>query len=138
MPDCMKKMSTESTIVKGSLAVSESGAISDEIDLEMEEDEPEETFVDTSDEADVEDEDEEEELRKFAEEKRRQLLLESHHHIHHHKHLQNSVLQKSTKKTEKKLSFSVASLLAKDSDDKDDKDSDDSSTASTAERNSLR
>jgi hypothetical protein len=115
----MKMSDTES---KGGTAPGERMPSPTEIDMEMDEDD-QETYVDTSEE-DVEEDEEEVDLEdehtsKLLEQERRDTL----HKLH-----QSSLLKNN--KTEKKLSFSVASLLGQ----KDEKDSDDSN----ADKNSLR
>lgn len=99
---------------------------SEDIDMELEDEDPE-TYINSSeDDHDIEDEDEDVDCEdeagvKLMEAQRRE--REALHQLH-----QSSLLKNN--KTEKKLSFSVASLLGQ----KDEKDSDDC----TADKTSLR
>ncbi|OXA44200.1 homeobox protein MSX-2 [Folsomia candida] len=95
---------------------------SEDIDMELEDEDPE-TYIDTSDE-DIDEEEEDVDLEddgKLLLEQQQQRQREALHHLHQTNLLKNN-------KTEKKLSFSVASLLGQ----KDEKDSDDSNTDKTS------
>lgn len=126
----MKMSDSESKTMSTEMVASSA----DENELEMEDEDQEGTYdVHTSDE-DVDDEDEEVDCEDVehhsgskgvdSEERTREHHL---HHHHHHHHLHHPSAMRQDIKTEKKLSFSVASLLGKD-----DKDSDDSNTDRTS------
>lgn len=98
---------------------------SEDIDMELEDEDPE-TYIDTSDEDVDEEEEDVDPEDDTSREKLHQQQQRQREALHH---LRESALIKNNK-TEKKLSFSVASLLGQ----KDEKDTDDCNL----DKNSLR